>query len=220
MLSGGTSHTPKIARLLQSIFPETTTVHAPSTSATAINPSELTVRGAAIQASLIQEFDTDDIEQSTHPAVTATPHLSRAIGVLVVSADESDPVFRPLLEAETAVPARRIVNFAAPKAGGDVIVKLCEGVREIKVTKPDPQAKATNGKKDDSDSDGDSDDEEQEIKQKAWKVGKMLAEVAVRGVGKGKKVEVMANVAGDLSVQFTAREVGGKGGVRGGIEKP
>ena len=140
--------------------------------------------------------------------------------MLVVSPEESEPVFRPLLEAQTAVPARRIVTFAGPKAGGDVLVRLCEGIREIKVAKPDPKAKATNGTKDGSDSDDDSDEEEQEVKQRAWKGGKMLAEVAVKGLGKGKKVEVTANVAGDLSVQVTAREVGGKGGVRGGIEKP
>ena len=178
------------------------------------------MRGAAIQASLIQEFDTEDIEQSTHPMVTVTPHLSHAIGILIGSPEDKEDIFRPLLEAETAVPARRVVNFAAPKAGGDVLVKFCEGIREIKIYKSEPK-KATNGKRaEDDDSDDDSEGEDHEIKQKAWKVGKMLAEVAVRNVGKGKKIEVMANVAGDLSVQLTAREVGGKGGVRGGLEKP
>ena len=178
------------------------------------------MRGAAIQASLIQEFDKDDIEQSTHPMVTVTPHLSRAIGVLVTSADDKDGVFQPLLEAETAVPARRTAQYATPKAGGDVLVKPCEGVREIHVSKAEAASKA-NGKADDEeDSDFDSGEEPEEIKSKTWKVGKVLAEIAVKGVGKGKKVEVMANVAADLSLHFTAREVGGKGGVRGGIEKP
>ncbi|KAL8946068.1 MAG: hypothetical protein Q9222_007487, partial [Ikaeria aurantiellina] len=63
ILSGGTSHTPRIATNLRSLFPANTTILAPSTSATAINPSDLSARGAAIQASLIQEFDREDIEQ-------------------------------------------------------------------------------------------------------------------------------------------------------------
>jgi hypothetical protein len=45
-----------------------------------------------------------------------------------------------------------------------------------------------------------------------------LAEAAVKGVKKGGKVEVTVNVGGDLAVQMTAREVGGKGGVRGTVE--
>ncbi len=70
ILSGGTSHTPRIANNLRAIFPESTTILAPSTSATAINPSELQARGAALQASLIQEYEAEDIDQSTHAAVT------------------------------------------------------------------------------------------------------------------------------------------------------
>ncbi|KAI9833319.1 MAG: hypothetical protein M1819_003714 [Sarea resinae] len=217
ILSGGTAHTPKIASLLQNVFPESTTVLAPSTSPSAINPSELSSRGAAIQASLIQEFDKEDIEQSTHPVVTVTPHLSHAIGVLLITDDEKRGVFKPLLEAETAVPARRIAQFAAPKNGGDVLIKICEGVREIKVTKPEPKSKKATVEDDDDDSDLDSDDEddEDEVREKVWKAGKVLAEAAVRGVKKGGKVEVTANIGPDLGLQFSAREVGGKGGVRG-----
>jgi len=53
-----------------------------------------------------------------------------------------------------------------------------------------------------------------------WKVGKVLAETAVRGVKKGGKVEVTVNVGENLGVQITAREVGEKGGVRGNLDKP
>ncbi|KAI9846019.1 MAG: Hsp70 protein that interacts with Zuo1p [Thelocarpon superellum] len=223
ILSGGTSNTPKIARLLQTRFPHAT-VHAPSTSATALNPSELAVRGAAIQASLIQEFDHDDVEQSTHPMVTVTPHLRHAVGMLVTSANASSPTFYPLLAPNTAVPVRRTAHFRAPAAGGDVLIKLCEGIREIKVSKVEAKAKA-NGDSDatldsDEDEEDEEEEEEQETREKIWTPSTSLAEVAVRGVGRGKKVEVMVNVAADLSVQVTAREVGGKGGVRGGLEKP
>jgi len=221
ILSGGSSHTPKIARLIQSHFPATTTVHAPSTSPTATNPSELNARGAAIQASLISEFDLEDIQQSAHPMVTVAPHLDNAIGVLLLTSDEKKGAFRPILQAKTAVPARRIAQFAAPKEGGDVLIKICEATEEIKVTNPESKPKA-NGKAEGEDEDEDfsSEEEEEEVREKIWKVGKVLAEAALKGVKKGGMVEVTLNVHGDLGMQVTAREVGGKGGVRGDIEKP
>ncbi|KAL8915935.1 MAG: hypothetical protein Q9208_008777 [Pyrenodesmia sp. 3 TL-2023] len=233
ILSGGTSHTPRIASNLRSLFPPTTTILSPSTSPTAINPSDLSARGAAIQASLIQEFEKEDIEQSTHPMVTVTPHLRRAIGVLVVSENPEKGLFKPLAEAETAVPLRRAGEFAAPKNGGDVIIKICEGISDIRVSKPAPKQKGggrkqANGKagSDDeglSDEEEESEEEQQEdVREKVWKVGTVLAETAIKGVKKGGKVEVSVTVNGDLSVLVTAREVGGKAGagVRGVLEKP
>ncbi len=219
-MSGGTSHTPKIARILTSLFAPNTSILSPSTTSTALDPSSLAARGAAIQASLIQEFEKEDIQQSTHPMVTVTPHLRHAIGVLVISENVERGAFKSLLEVETAVPARRAGVFATPKEGGDVIIKVCEGTREIKVFKA-PQKPKTNGKAQDDDSDlDDSEDEEEERREKVWKVGKVLAETAVRGVKKGGKVEVTVNVGENLGVQITAREVGGKGGVRGNLDKP
>ena len=161
--------------------------------------------------------------------VTVTPHLHHAIGVLLVSEDANRGVFKPLLEAETAVPARRTHQYSAPKEGGDVIVRICEGLRDIKVTKPESKPK-TNGKRpgsdaddadnDDSDADLSSDEEDQETREKIWKVGNVLGEAAIKGVKRGGKVEVMINVGSDLGVQITARQVGGKGGVRGILVKP
>lgn len=155
--------------------------------------------------------------------VTVTPHLSHAVGVLVVSDSTDRGIFKPVLEAETAVPARRTVIFGTPKEGGDVLVKICEGARHIKVTRPAPKDKK-GGVKDaagsDSDDEDESDEEEDEVREKIWKVGKVLAEVAVKGVKKGAKIEVMVNVNGDLAVQVTARVVGGKGGVRAALGKP
>ncbi|RFU75636.1 regulator [Trichoderma arundinaceum] len=215
IMCGGTSHTPRIASNFQSIFPETTKILAPATSATAINPSELQARGAALQASLIQEYEATDIEQSTHPAVTTVKHISNAIGVVTINAEGED-VFTPIMQAETAVPARRTVHIAAT---GDVLVKVVEGGTHIKVTKPEPKPKAEEKDEDEDDSDFD-DEEEEEKREKIWKIGTPLAEAAIKGVSKGGKVEVTINVAGDLSVTVTAREVGGKGGVRGNLQAP
>lgn len=220
ILSGGTAHTPRIAANLSSIFPPSTTVLAPSTTSTAINPSELQARGAALQASLIQEFETEDVQQSTHAAVTTVAHVTNAIGVVALSDDGSEEVFTPVIAPETAVPARRTVHVSAPKDGGDVLVKIAEGNTHIHVTKPEPKAKENGEKKeaddeDDSDFDDDDDEEDDEKREKVWKIGSTLAEAAIRGVKKGGKVEVTISVLADLSVTIQTREVGAKGGVRG-----
>lgn len=214
IFAGGASHTPKIAQLTANIFPETTTILAPSTSTSALNPSELAARGAAFQASLVQEFDAEDIEQSIHPMVTVTPHLSKAIGVEFTSNNETS--FQPLLNAYTALPARRIAQYTAPKEGGDVLVRICEGDREIKVTKPEPKAKEEKPA-DDEDSDFDSDEEEEDIREIVWKTEKPVAELAVKGVKAGGKVEVVVHVNPDLGLQISVREVGGSTAVRGAI---
>lgn len=221
ILSGGTSHTPRIANNFRAIFPETTTIQAPSTSPSAINPSELQARGAALQASLIQEYESDDIDQSTHPAVTTVKHITNAIGVISLS-DDGEETFAPVIAPETAVPARRTVHIAAPKDGGSVLVKVVEGNTHIKVTKPEPKPKE-NGKNDEDEDDSDfddSDEEEEEHREKVWKIGTTLAEAAIKDVKKGGKVEVTINVAGDLAVTIATREVGGKGGVRGTVKAP
>lgn len=219
ILSGGTSHTPRIANNIRQIFPESTAVLAPSTSVTAINPSELQARGAALQASLIQEYEADDIDQSTHAAVTTVPHVVNAIGVVSLS-PSGEEIFVPIVAPETAVPARRTVLVNAPKNGGDVLVKVVEGNTHIKVTVPQPKANGDKSAKvedaADSDEESDfSDEEEDEKREKVWKIGQTLAEAAIRGVKKGGKVEVTINVGADLSVMLTTRDVGAKGGVRG-----
>jgi molecular chaperone DnaK (HSP70) len=217
VMCGGTSHTPRIANNLRGIFPESTQILAPATTTTAINPSELQARGAALQASLIQEYDANDIDQSTHAAVTTLKHISNAIGV--VTAGPDGDVFTPVMHAETAVPARRTVQIAAPKKGGDVLIKIVEGGTHIKVTKPEPKAKEEK-EEDSDDSDEEEEEEEEEHREKIWKIGSELAEAAVRGVKAGGKVEVTINVSADLGVTVTAREVGSKTGVRGNIAAP
>ncbi len=222
LLSGGTSHTPRIAANFSYMFPQNTRILAPSTDVTAINPSELGARGAALQASLIQDYEAEDIDQSTHAAVTTVPHVANAIGVISVN-EAGEEVFVPIVQPDTAVPARRTVHLSAPN-GGDILVKVTEGNTHIKVTKPEPKTKENGDSKaakvedaDDSDEDDSdfSDEEEEEKREKVWKIGATLAEAGVKGVKKGGKVEVSITVNTDLSVIITAREVGGKGGVRG-----
>jgi molecular chaperone DnaK (HSP70) len=224
ILSGGLSHTPRIAANVNALFNEKATVWAPSTKTDAINPSELASRGAAIQASLIADFDTENVQESCEPVVTVTPHLKNALGVLCISESESHGKFQPIIEADTPTPVRRSVIVATPREGGDVLIKIVEGLRHIKVEKVEkPQ---TNGNKegedddDSEDSDEDEDEEPEEKREKVWHVGKAIAELAVKGVKKGGKVEVQIDVRPDFAISVIARAVGGKGGVRGQVNAP
>ena len=217
LLSGGTAHTPKIASNLQSHFPESCVIISPSTIGTAVNPSELTARGAAIQASLVSEFEKSDVEENTEAVVTVTPHLHHAIG-LVIASESGKESFAVIIDPETPVPVRRTAQIPVP-SGGNVLLRIAEGTREIDVRKEEkPATNGTAKDNDDSDEDEDSDDEPEEVRSKVWKAGKMLAEAGIRDVKKGGKVEVQVNVAADMSVTVVAREVGGKGGVRGNLE--
>ena len=217
VLSGGASHTPRIANNMSGLFPESTKILAPATSTASLNPSELAARGAAIQASLVQEFEKDDIDQSTHEMVTVTPHLTSSIGLHITGQPED--AFTIVIPPATAVPARRTTTVSAP--AGDVVVRICEGEREIKVTKPEPKSKQNGDKEDEDEDDSDEDEEEEEdIREKTWKARKPLAEVALKDLKKGGKVEVTIHVDADLAVSVTARQVGGKGGVRGTLPKP
>lgn len=166
---------------------------------------------------MVQEFDKEDIDQSTHPMVTVTPHLHNAIGVQLVSKGDQG-AFAVMIAPDSAVPVRRSSLFKAP--AGDILIRVCEGEREIKVIKPEPKAQQNGAKgSDDEDSDLD-DDEEEEIRERVWKAKKALAEFALKDLKKGSKIEVTVNVGADMALSVTAREVGGKGGIRGNIDAP
>lgn len=240
IMSGGTSHTPRIASNLQSLFPESTSVLSPSTSSTALNPSELSARGAALQASLIQEFDKEDIDQSTHEMVTITPHLHDAIGIQIQPSqtdpqaenDTASSQFLLVIPTDSAVPVRRTKTITTPTAG-DLIVTVCEAERETKITKPEPTVKVNGNRSVDddesvpdpsSDEDEDEDeDEPEELRERIWRVKRSLAEFSLLNLHKGAQVEVTVNVGSDLAVDLSAREVGAKKGgtgVRGHLSKP
>ena len=191
-------------------------ISAPATRTDSINPSELIARGAALQASLIAEYDQEDITESCHPVVTATPHLSTALGVLCFTDDPSRGVFVPIVENFTPVPCRRTGDFAVPGAGGDVLIKLVEATSRIHKKTIEPTSKKSNHVDEpDSDLDDDSDEEPEEVKEKKWTVGQVVAEAAIRGTKKGDKIEIQVDVGPEMQVSLVAREATAKGGVRG-----
>ncbi|KAF2397330.1 heat shock protein-like protein 70 [Trichodelitschia bisporula] len=217
VLCGGTSHVPRVATSLQSAFPEKTVVWAPATRTDAINPSELVARGAAIQASLVADFDQEDIRESCHPVVTVTPHLKDAIGVLAVSGDErGHGKFVPIVLASTSVPVRRTAIINGPPAGGDVLIKICEGSKRIHVEHKEKKEREP-VEADSDDSDAELSEDEEPIKSEVWHTERVIAEAALRGVAKGAKIEVQINVGPDTGLTIVAREVGGKASVRGSV---
>jgi hypothetical protein len=149
--------------------------------------------------------------------VTVTPHLHNAIGVQLVSKGDQG-AFAVMIAPDSAVPVRRSSLFKAP--AGDILIRVCEGEREIKVIKPERKAPQNGAKgSDDEDSDLD-DDEEEDIRERVWKAKKALAEFALKDLKKGSKIEVTVNVGADMALSVTAREVGGRGGIRGNIDAP
>ena len=211
ILAGGSSHTPKIAQRFAALFSENTPIHAPATDSTALNPAELAARGAALQASLISELDIEDIQQASHPAVTVAPHLSKAVGVVVVGADGSEE-FRALLPAQTALPARQTAEFSAP--AGNVHIKFVEAITESRKHTPPKRERAPD------DSEDEDSEEEEEVKTKHAKVETVLAEAILKGVKAGQKVEVAIQAALDLTLNVSARIVGTQTGLRGVVKAP
>lgn len=193
LLAGGISNTPKLASNIESLFPESTTVVAPSIDSKVSYPEELVARGAALQASLLENFDEDEIKESLSPVIINTQHLAKAIGV-VNGAGE----FVPILKSEATYPIRRSVQLDAPK--GDVLITIVEGEHHVKETVLDPPAK------DEDDEDDYSDEEPEVVREKHYLPGTKLAELAVRDVHDGSKVEVTININKEGALQISARE--------------
>ncbi|VEU24376.1 DEKNAAC105596 [Brettanomyces naardenensis] len=193
LLSGGSSNIPKIARNMEFIFPETTTIIAPSLDSKLQNPNELNCRGAALQASLISSFDADEIRQSQEPDVISTKQLSQPIGVKGANGE-----FITLLPKNTVYPIKKVISLEA--SADDVLVELYEGKRTVKETVEEPE-------KDEEDEE-DEDDEEDEpdiIREVVYVPSKLLGQLALKGAGKGKKVDVIINIRKEGKVQLTAR---------------
>lgn len=182
-----------------------------------MNPAFLSATGAAIQASLIQEFEKEDIDQSTHPMVTVTPHIPYAIGVAVAVEHEASS-FEVVIPQDSAVPVRK-TKVLQSISDGEMVLRVCEGERQIKITSTDKKSKKDTNGDEDEDEDEEMEDEEDDLRERIWKATKPLGEITAK-VKKGLKVEVTVNVGVDLSVSISAREVGAKTGVRGNIAKP
>lgn len=190
LLVGGTSNIPKVASNLATIFSEDIEIHAPSFDSKLPNPNELNCRGAAIQASLIESYDKEEISESLTPVVVNAQHTSKPIGV-----KDAEGNFITILPRETAYPIKKTVTFES--GADDVYVELYEGERNVKETviEADPLS-----------DEEDSEEEEPEIiKEVEYLPGSLLAQVGLKGLGAGKKVDVIVNINKDGKLEVTAR---------------
>lgn len=146
--------------------------------------------------------------------VTVTAHTTAPIGIEVVG--EGTTTFEVVIPQDSAVPVRK-TKVLQPGSQGELVLRVCEGERQIKVSKP--EAKTNGVEKSGSDDDSEDEDEEEETREKIWLPTKALGEVTAT-TKKGAKLEVTINVAADMSVSLTTREVGSSTGVRGHLAKP
>jgi molecular chaperone DnaK (HSP70) len=177
---------------LQSSFPSPTIVLPIS-----YNPSELIARGAAIQASLISDYDTQTIEEAIHPIVTLVGHTIHPIGVPVANGH-----LDVLLEGDTAIPCRGRRIYKS-NDGGDVIIEIYEGKRETEIVQmpltPPPEE------------DGEQ-EEQEEVKTRIVVPERKLAVVRVKNVSKGGEVEVHVQIDSEGRATIVGREIGRKDG--------
>jgi molecular chaperone DnaK (HSP70) len=192
LLAGGVSNTAKLASNIQAIFPESTVVVAPSLDTKATYPEELVARGAALQASLLENFDAEEIEESLSPVVTNTQHLAKAIGIT-----GADGEFITIFKPETTYPIRKSIKLDAPK--GDVLVTVVEGEASVKETTLEAEV-------DEEDEDDYSDEEPEVVRQRVYIPGTKLAELVVRD-NQDEQVEVTFNITKEGAFTVSAREV-------------
>lgn len=195
LLAGGSSNVVKLASNVQFIFPDAKVV-APSLDSKATNPEELSTRGAALQAALIEAFDDEEIHESLQPIVVNTQHLTKPIGIKDGNGD-----FVPILVAETAYPIRKSLEVTNG-SNSDVVVELYEGKRHVKETVIEPAPKS-----EDDDSEDESDDEPEIQRTVEYLTGDLLAKLALTDLKPDSKLEVIINITLNGTLHLTGREL-------------
>lgn len=193
LLVGGTSHTPKLASNISFLFPESTTVVAPSLDPKALNPSELISRGAALQASLVEAFDEDEIKESLQPIVVNTQHIQKPIGI-----KDAEGNFVPILVAETAYPIKKSIKVTNGESSS-ALVELYEGKRTIKETVIEAEPE--------SDESEDEDDEPEIKKEVVYEAGELLAQLTLKDLKPQSSLEVTVNITQNGTLHLSGREL-------------
>ncbi|RUP48021.1 LOW QUALITY PROTEIN: hypothetical protein BC936DRAFT_145060 [Jimgerdemannia flammicorona] len=196
LLVGGSSRIPKLSTKLRDIFKsESTRIRLD------IEPDEAVAYGCAIQASLIQGFDPEDIAASIHPVITLTPHTAKPIGVIDAKGD-----FVVIVPRDTPLPVRRASEFGNVAEGQkQVYLALWEGEHEVvreTLSKP---------------ADADEGYEPETVVHLKTKAHTLLAELVLDGLADGlkagrSKIEVVVTVDAEERVTVVMREkkFGGK----------
>lgn len=207
VLAGGCANVVKLVSNVRFVFPEKTIVVAPALDAKAVNPEELSTRGAALQAALVDGFDDEAIAESLQAVVVNTQHLAAPIGIR-----DATGAFQPILVAETAYPIKRtfeVTNGDAP----DVVVELFEGKRTVKETVVEQEP--------DSEDSDESDVEPETVREIVYVPGELLATVKLVDLKPNAKLQVIVNITQNGVLHVAAREVKqGALAVRGEVKAP
>lgn len=228
LLVGGSARIPKLQQRIRDLFyqPEAETKEqkaeegkvARRTSKTIVTvttaPDELIACGCAIQGSLIAAFDEKDVQESLHPVVTVSPHLTKPLGVL-----DGQGAFVTILSQDTPLPVRRSVQFAIPTGESKVHMPIYEGKHAVHEIAPPPKEEKAKGAADDDEDDYDDDEdfEQAPLRIPVTKQDQLVAEVVmpVQAAPESKKkgapahtveVTLQVDAAGKLSI--VARELG------------
>lgn len=187
LLVGGTAHTPKLASNISHSFPESTLIRTPTTSSPSLNPSELSSLGAAVQASLIADYEEEEVIEGTQAIITAAPHLAAPIGI------KHGEEFITVIDVYTPLPSRRTVSVPYSPSK----IEVYEGKWDVKSTTlapPEP----------DSEDEDDEPAEPQVVKSRIVVPATKIADVEVSGTA-GKTVQVTVQVDVESKVTVSAR---------------
>ncbi|KAI3406649.1 SSZ1 [Candida oxycetoniae] len=201
LLVGGCAHTPKLASNISYLFPESTKIVAPSLDPKALNPSELIARGAALQASLIESFDQEEINESLQPIVVNTQHISKPIGI-----KDNEGKFQPILVAETAYPIKRSIEVTNGEHS-TALVQLYEGKRTVKETVVEKEKNEDDSEEEEEEEEEDSDEEPEVVKEVVYEAGDLLAELSLKDLTPNSKLEVTVNITQNGVLHLTGRKL-------------
>lgn len=200
LLAGGISNTPKLSSELRSMFPESTKIISPAFITKSVLPDELVCRGAALQASLIESFDDDEIKESLQPIVVNTQHLSKSIGI-----KGADGKFIPILVNETAYPIKKSIQVTNDD-NESVVIEFYEGKKSVKETVVEPpKVELSDGEELSSDEE-DEEEEPEIIKEVVEECGDLLGSLSLKDLKPNGTLEIIANITQDGKISFSARE--------------
>ncbi|TFK33773.1 Hsp70 protein-domain-containing protein [Crucibulum laeve] len=182
------------------------------------DPTTILARGSAAQAALVSSLGGEDVKELKAAVIgEGDANLVRAttktVGALFPSSAAEDKelggVFVPLIQKETALPVRRIIELAvAVPASSKFAFELWEVVEGFRTEKVKPP------KLSDDEGDDDDDEEEIEVKHRTLTKGTFLGSVVLDAklAQKGTttvQIQAIVDIDGDLEVDTREKGEGG-----------
>lgn len=211
ILVGGTCKNPTLAEKVSLLFPESTLVTSQ------IEPDQVIARGCVLHALALTKSSDEESAHIDHfsPLSKRKQQVTTApIGILVPApAQNGDAKANPavvdgklfvtVIDANTPLPARRIVDLPAGKDADAIRIILSEGKTEVHVESP--PKKESNGKAADEDDEDEEEDEEDDVRTSFVKATTKLGELIVK-VQKGQskpsvRLTVIVSKDGKLEVE-------------------